>query len=87
MKKQVLIFAILFALLFFGVGYTDYITNIQMPPSPVTLQLGQQLNVNFDYFTTNAGGVRIFVRPVTNGAPSPDYGAHGSPLYPAGINS
>ncbi|MBN1559509.1 T9SS C-terminal target domain-containing protein, partial [candidate division KSB1 bacterium] len=87
MKKQVLIFAILFTFLFSGLGFADYIANIQMPPSPVTLQLGEHLNVSFDYFTTNAGGVRIFVRPVTNGAPSPDYGAHGSPLYPAGINS
>lgn len=84
MRKQVLIFTVLFALLFAGVGLADYISNIQMPPSPVTLQLGEQLNVTFDYFTANAGGVRIFVRPITNGAPSPGYGAHGSPLYPAG---
>ncbi|MCI0495220.1 T9SS C-terminal target domain-containing protein, partial [candidate division KSB1 bacterium] len=84
MRRQVLIFTMLFALLFAGVGLADYISNIQMPPSPVTLQLGEQLNVTFDYFTANAGGVRIFVRPITNGAPSPGYGAHGSPLYPAG---
>lgn len=87
MRKQVFFFTMLFAFLFAAVGLADYICNIQMPPSPVALQLGEQLNVTFDYFTTNAGGVRIFVRPITNGAPSPGYGAHGSPLYPGGSGS
>ncbi|MDZ7342776.1 MAG: T9SS type A sorting domain-containing protein [candidate division KSB1 bacterium] len=84
MRKQVLLFTVLIALLSVGIGVADYISNIQMPPSPVTLQLGEQLHVTFDYFTTNAAGVRIFVRPITNGAPSPGYGAHGSPVYPSG---
>jgi hypothetical protein len=59
MRKQVPFFTMLLILLFAGVGLGDYISNIQMPPPPVTLQLGEQLNVTFDYFTTYAGGVVV----------------------------
>lgn len=37
--------------------------------------------VDFNYSTTEAGGIRIFVRPITNGALTPNYSASGSPLY------
>ncbi len=87
MRKEVIVCTVLFTLLLTSMGLSDYISNIQMPPSPVTLQLGEQLQVNFDYFTTNAAGVRIFVRPITNGATTPGYGAHGSPLYTGGSGS
>jgi hypothetical protein len=64
---------------------TDYISKIEFSrPSPAAIELGDNLNVNFNYYTTTLGGVRIFVRPITNGVTTPGYGAHGSPLYPAG---
>lgn len=37
--------------------------------------------IDFNYSTTETGGVRIFVRPITNGALTPNYTASGSPLY------
>jgi hypothetical protein len=53
------------------------------PDSPNILRINQNVTVNFTYSTTEAGGVRIFVRPFTNGALSPNYSASGSILYPA----
>ncbi len=64
------------------------ITNISLDPdSPASLSLGERVNVTFNYSTTQSGGVRIFVRPVTNGSLTPNYAAHGSPLYPVGSGS
>lgn len=54
------------------------------PSSPAHFTLGQPDTVTFDYATTEAGGVRIFARPMTAGALSPSYSAHPSPLYPMG---
>ncbi len=39
--------------------------------------------MDFNYSTTEAGGVRIFPRPWTNGALTPNYAASGSPIYNA----
>jgi hypothetical protein len=59
------------------------VTNIALgPDSPNILANGQDVNLSFSYSTTEAGGVRIFARPFTDGALSPGYAAHGSPLYP-----
>jgi hypothetical protein len=61
------------------------ITNIRLSPeSPDTLKIGERVNITFNYYTEEAGGVRIFVRPYTHGSRSPGYGAHGSPVYPPG---
>ena len=61
------------------------ISNIQLdPPSPETLPITIQVEVTFDYATTETGGVRIFVRPYTDGSLTPNYAASGSPLYPTG---
>lgn len=57
------------------------------PDAPETLCLGERVEFSFDYITNEAGGVRIFGRPLTGGNPSPGYGAHGSPLYPTGEGS
>lgn len=66
----------------------DAIFNIQMdPPSPSSIKFNQHLNINFDYETDFPGGVRIFARPFTNGALTPNYAASGSPLYPTGSGS
>jgi len=57
------------------------------PANPNVLRLGQNLALTFKYATTDAGGVRIFARPMTGGAATPNYAAHPSPLYPTGAGS
>ena len=42
---------------------------------------GDQVSINFDYNVTWAQGARIFIRPFTDGALTPGYGASGSPIY------
>jgi hypothetical protein len=60
------------------------ITNIELsPPSPAQLGYGDHVDITYDYTTDDPGGVRIFVRPYTDGSLTPDYGATGSPLHPA----
>ncbi len=64
------------------------ISNIQLSPSsPASLALNQRVNITFDYVTDEVDGVRIFVRPFSNGSLTPHYGAHGSGLYPLGSGS
>jgi hypothetical protein len=59
------------------------VTNLSLSPdSPNILRDNQNVTISFSYSTTEVGGVLIFVRPFTNGAPSPNYAAHPSPLYP-----
>jgi hypothetical protein len=59
------------------------VTNIALgPDSPNILVNGQDVNLSYTYSTTQAGGVRIFARPFSNGELSPSYAAHGSPIYP-----
>jgi hypothetical protein len=63
----------------------NIVTNVvPTPASPAMLGNGQDVNFTFDYAATSAGGVRIFIRPFTNGALSANYDAHGSPLYAVG---
>ncbi|MHC4113136.1 MAG: right-handed parallel beta-helix repeat-containing protein, partial [Planctomycetota bacterium] len=77
--------------LYFGVEFLFYahsITNIVLsPPSPATLMPDANVNVTFDYATTEANGVNIWARPMSNGFPTPGYGAHPSPDYPSGYGS
>lgn len=42
---------------------------------------GEQVKLSFEYSTDQAGGVRIFARPFTNGSITNAYSASGSPLY------
>ncbi|MEI6179182.1 MAG: hypothetical protein WCP31_00415, partial [Chloroflexales bacterium] len=59
------------------------VTNISLSPAaPNLLANNQNVTLAFTYSTTEVGGVRIFARPFTNGALSPNYAAQGSPLYP-----
>ena len=68
--------------------YAHSITNIVLSPtSPATLLPQGDIDITFDYATTEAGGVRIWARPFTNGSLTPGYWAHGSILYPAGHGS
>ena len=57
------------------------------PDTPNILHTDQSVNLTFQYITNEPGGVRIFARPFTNGALSPNYSAHASPLYPTGSGS
>ncbi len=61
------------------------VTNISLSPdSPNIFRTNQDINLTFDYITNQVGGVRIWVRPFTNGALTPNYTAHASQLYPLG---
>lgn len=72
---------------FFG-DATHLVTDIVLrPDTPDVLGLGQNVDLSFSYTTRQAGGVRIFARPFTNGALSPNYAAHASPVYATGGGS
>ena len=66
----------------------NLVTQIALTPrTPNVLQLNDQVTFSFSYNTTEAGGVRIFARPFTNGGLTPNYAAHGSGVYPVGSGS
>lgn len=54
------------------------------PATPNILKFGEDVSLAFKYTTDEPDGVRIWALPFTNGALTPDYGAHGSPEYPVG---
>ncbi|MDO9693928.1 MAG: T9SS type A sorting domain-containing protein [Candidatus Latescibacteria bacterium] len=54
------------------------------PAPPAVLDLGEQVALTFDYATTEAGGVRIWTLPRTDGEHTPGYFGSVSPLYPVG---
>jgi len=61
------------------------VTNITLnPPTPNILVHNQKVTVSFSYATTQAGGVRVFARPFTGGAPTPHYAASPAPISPTG---
>lgn len=67
---------------------THAITNIQITPgSAASMQHNQNVNISFDYKTTQANGVRIFPRPMSGNSLAPSYAASGSPLYATGSGS
>lgn len=57
------------------------------PVSPANLALSQNVTVSANYNALEAGGVRIYIRPFTNGSLTPSYAASVSPLYPTGAGS
>jgi hypothetical protein len=65
-----------------------YITQIDLSPNtPAELYQNEYVDITFNYHTTEYGGVRIFVRPFTNGALTLNYAAHPSNIYPSGGGS
>ena len=63
----------------------NMVTDITLSPdTPNVLHFNDNVNLTFNYITRQPGGVRIWARPITNGALTPNYAAHGSPLYPTG---
>lgn len=51
------------------------------PESPTRLEFGETVNISFDYVIRDSDGVRIFVRPITDGERTLNYAASGSPVY------
>lgn len=71
-----------------AVSADDLVTQIGLAPrTPNILLFNQNITVSFSYNTTEAAGVRIFVRPFSGAALSPNYAACGSPLYPVGTGT
>ncbi len=54
------------------------------PANPNVLKFGENVSLTFKYTTNRANGVRIWARPFSGGALTPNYAAHGSPVYPVG---
>jgi len=46
---------------------------VTTPPAPTVLSHDERVYLDFEYTTIEAGGVRIFVYPYTDGEQSPDY--------------
>jgi hypothetical protein len=66
----------------------NLVTNLDFTPdTPDALAFNQDVDFTFNYSTRHVGGVRIWARPFTNGALTPNYAAHGSPLHPIGGGS
>jgi hypothetical protein len=77
---------------FFGVRYhfaaSGEVTNIHLAPEPpATLEFGVHVDITFDCFVDDPGGVRVFFLPYTGGSPTPNYAVSPSPLYPGGSGS
>jgi len=88
MNHARILLSTIFLLLIVARAESDVIYNIQLSPKPVAaLQFNQNVNITFDYRTSQTGGVRIFARPMTAGALSANYAAHASPIYPLGSGS
>ena len=51
------------------------------PTLPASLNLGEQLKIQFEYDLGSAEKVQIWARPYTNGRRTQGYKAHGSPVY------
>ena len=60
------------------------VSRIGLTATPNVLKLGQKVSVSFNYRATTAGGVRIFARPLSGSALTPNYSAHPSPVYRVG---
>lgn len=64
------------------------VENIQLcPAAPARLELGERVNIHWAYYNDEGQETRVFVRPFSNGALSPGYGASGSGLLPVGTGS
>lgn len=53
------------------------------PATPNILKFGQNVTVRFKYDSNQLAGVRIFARPFSGAALTPNYAACPSPIYPA----
>ncbi|MCC7464981.1 MAG: T9SS type A sorting domain-containing protein [Saprospiraceae bacterium] len=61
------------------------IENVKLcPPSPARLEHNNRVNIQYSMYNDEGQPVRIFVRPFTQGSPSPAYAASPSPAYAVG---
>ncbi|HLP92437.1 MAG TPA: T9SS type A sorting domain-containing protein [Saprospiraceae bacterium] len=61
------------------------IENVQLcPASPARLEHDNRVNINYGIYNDEGQPVRIFVRPFTQGSPTPAYAASPSPAYAVG---
>lgn len=54
---------------------------ILTPATPAALEYDTNVEILFEYETDDPAGAYIWFRPITEGAVSPSYAAHGSPVY------
>ena len=61
---------------------TNNLFNIVFSPdTPASLDNDERVYMDFDYTTTETGGIRVQAMPYTNGAPSPNYAVNPSAVY------
>ncbi len=71
-----------FLLFSFALTGQNDVCQIDLPSTRVAaFAHGEEVEIDFEYSISEAGGARIFVRPFSNGSLSPSYSASGSPLY------
>jgi hypothetical protein len=86
--QSVLLFETFLPVYYLFTDANHMVRNISLAPdTPDVLAFNQNVELTFDYITRQQNGVRIWARPFTNGALTPNYAAHGSPIYPAGSGS
>ena len=64
---------------FGNVGVNNFSFSAQ--PGLSSFLLGENFTTTFNYNISYPGGVRVFIRPFTNGSLTPGYGASGSGIY------
>lgn len=82
MKKNLLSLLFFFSLMASSFAITD-ICDITVSPDskPASFANGEDVTVYLSYTTDQPAGVRIYVRPYSNGSLSPNYSANASQLY------
>ena len=87
-NQNVLLYQVFLPVRYQYTGAAHRVTNIRLdPPTPNILTFNQNVDITFDYATTQPGGVRIFARPMAGTSTAPNYAAHGSGVYPVGSGS
>ncbi|MCB0523242.1 MAG: T9SS C-terminal target domain-containing protein, partial [Saprospiraceae bacterium] len=82
MKKNLLSLLFLLSLVAPGFAITDVCSITVSPDSKVAaFANGEDVTVYLSYTTDQPAGVRIYVRPYSNGSLSPNYTADASPIY------
>ncbi len=84
-NQTVLLFQALIPVSYQFKGDANLVRSIALvPATPNILRFGQNVTVRFSYRTNQRAGVRIFARPFTGSALTPNYAACPSPIYPVG---
>lgn len=63
-----------------GFSQSISVTKIN-PESPARLDFGDRVLISFEYDTGDLEGVRILVRPISDGEPTPNYSSGALPVY------